>query len=635
MKKLNRFWQTVVAVLSAALVIFQMYTAGFGALQDIQQRSVHLFFVLTLCFILKPFSKKNPREGNVPWYDVILMLLAACCTVYVFINYPRFIWDPLQWLEPADMILAVVMVILILEASRRAIGLTFPIMAIILIAYAYFGEYIPGTLGHQQFSMTYTLQQLYHTTNGVWGSMVGTSASMLAMFSIFGALLATTGGAGTFLKIGLRYMGKYVGGSGKVAAVSSGLFGMVSGSPMSNVVATGTFTIPMMKESGYSSEWAGAISAVASTGGQIMPPMLGAGAFIMAQLLNINYIEIAKSAVIPAFLYYLSTFIAIHYYSKKMNIRGVDEKPSIAVSDYLVILAPLAVFLYFIIRAYTVTKAAFYATITGFVVCVILYGIDNKNAKACGKKSMELSYGLCINGASGIIDLATLLAGSQICISIISMTGLGTKLSGIIVNLGARSLFLSLFLSMLVCILLGMGLPPAPAYVLSISVLSSALVTLGLDLLAAHLFVFFFASLGTITPPVCAAVYVSSGIAQSNWFKTGLLSCLIVLPGLVIPYTFAYDPSLLLMGSMSNILIALITACMGIYMMAVGVAGYLDRPLHMAHRVIIVIGGVMLLIPSLKISITGLAIGATTYLLHRKGNGKNMVKFNETEKEKL
>lgn len=627
MKKLNRFWQTAVTVLSAALVIFQIYTAGFGALQDIQQRSIHLFFVLTLCFILKPFSKKHPREEKVPWYDILLVLLSACCTLYVFINYPRFIWDPLQWLSPVDMILAVVMVVLILEASRRAIGLTFPIMAVVLLAYAYFGEYIPGTLGHQQFSVTYTLQQLYHTTNGIWGSMVGTSASMLAMFSIFGALLATTGGAGTFLKIGLRYMGKYVGGSGKVAAVSSGLFGMVSGSPMSNVVATGTFTIPMMKESGYSSEWAGAISAVASTGGQIMPPMLGAGAFIMAQLLNINYIEIARSAVIPAFLYYLATFVAIHYYSKKMNIRGINEKPEISLSDYLVILTPLAVFLYFIIRSYTVTKAAFYATFAGFAVCSALYGIAQKDIKACGKKSLELSHGLCINGAAAILDLATLLAGAQICISIISMTGLGTKLSNIIVSLGAQSLLLSLFLSMLVCILLGMGLPPAPAYVLSISVLSSALVTLGMNLLAAHLFVFFFASLGTITPPVCAAVYVSSGIAQSNWFRTGLLSCLIALPGLVIPYTFAYDPSLLLMGSAGSILTALATACVGIYMMAVGVAGYLDRSVRMVYRIIMVIGGVMLLIPSLRISLAGLAIGVLSYLLHRKGIGDNIEKY--------
>ena len=445
---------------------------------------------------------------------------------------------------------------------------------------------------------------------------------MLAMFSIFGALLATTGGAGTFLKIGLRYMGKYVGGSGKVAAVSSGLFGMVSGSPMSNVVATGTFTIPMMKESGYSSEWAGAISAVASTGGQIMPPMLGAGAFIMAQLLNINYVEIAKAAIVPAFLYYLATFVAIHYYSKKMNIKGIDEKPSIAFGDYLVILAPLGVFLYFIIRAYTVTKAAFYATLVGFAVCLILYGIEKKDAGLLGKKTVTLGYDLCLNGASGIVDLATLLAGSQVCISVISMTGLGIKLSGIIVSLGAKSLLLSLFLSMLVCILLGMGLPPAPAYVLSISVLSSALVTLGMQLLPAHLFVFFFASLGTITPPVCAAVYVSSGIAPSNWFKTGLLSCMMALPCLVIPYTFAYNPSLLLIGSAGGILISFVTACVGVFFMAVAVAGYINRPILMPVRIAFVVGGIMLLVPSVVVSAVGLIIGLAGFVLYR---GKHIV----------
>ena len=281
MRKLTGFWKHVITLLSVALVVFQIYTAGFGVFPDIVQRSVHLFFVLTMLFLLKPV-KKGVSMDRVPWYDVACSLVCMFCTGYMICIYNQILWDPSQWISTLDKVCAVVLTVLILEASRRAVGLTFPVMAIFFLVYAFFGQMFPGTWAHKNFTFDQVFWNLYHTTNGIWGQMVGLSAGMLAMFGIFGAVLSITGGSQTFIKIAQKLTGRATGGPGKVALIASGLFGMISGSAMANVVATGTFTIPMMKDEGYDSEWSAAISAVGSTGGQIMPPIMGSAAFIMA-----------------------------------------------------------------------------------------------------------------------------------------------------------------------------------------------------------------------------------------------------------------------------------------------------------------------------------------------------------------
>lgn len=258
MRKLTGFWRHVVTVLSVALVIFQMYTSGFGVFPDIIQRSVHLFFVLAMLFLMMPATKKQKKSNKVPWYDIVLAVICMICTGYMILIYNQILWDPSQWINGFDRICAVVLTVLILEGSRRAVGLTFPIMAIFFLIYAAFGEMFPGVWAHKNFTFNQIFQNLYHTTNGIWGQMVGLSAGMLAMFGIFGAILSVTGGSQTFIRLAQKLTGKTVGGPGKVSLVASGLFGMVSGSAMANVVATGTFTIPMMKDVGYSKEWAAA-----------------------------------------------------------------------------------------------------------------------------------------------------------------------------------------------------------------------------------------------------------------------------------------------------------------------------------------------------------------------------------------
>ena len=614
MRKLTGFWNIFVKVLSVALILFQLYTTGVRVFSDIIQRSVHLAFVLTLVFIMKPMCK-NKDLDRVPWYDILFAVLSAVCCIYVTTIYGTIVYQPLQWISTLDKVFAVILVFLILEASRRSVGWTFPILAIAFLVYAYFGEIFPGVWRHQNFSFNKIFQTLYHNGTGIWGTMLGLSAGMLAMFSIFSAILAGTGGAETFIKMGQRIAGKSTGGSGKIAVIASGLFGLISGSAMGNVVATGVFTIPSMKRAGYSNEWAATIEAVASTGGQIMPPIMGAGAFIMAQLIGMNYLDIAKAAVIPAVLFYGSAFVAIHLVSLRDGIKGSDEKPFIKPTAYFTILVPLAVFMFFLLRGYTVTMGAFWATLLALLVYVICFFIETRHVKDTAKKTVGICFETCTKGASSIVEMCGILAGSQIVISLISLTGFATKLSSLIVALGQQNVFLCLVCSMLVCTLLGMGLPTTAAYVLGASVLSPALITLGISPLASHLFVFYYACLSAITPPVCVAVFMASGLAKSNWFKTGILACMIALPIFIIPYTFTYNSSLLMDGSLFNIVFATITGLVGVFLINFCTVGYIRSKINWFIRIGCIVGGILMLFPDVVPSLIGLAIGAVFFLI--------------------
>lgn len=614
MRQLTGFWDKLVKVLSVALVVFQLYTTGVRQFSDIIQRSVHLAFVLTLVFILKPM-RKNKCLDHVPWYDIVFAILAAASCIYVTTIYDVIVYQPLQWVSTLDKVFAVILVVLIIEASRRSVGWTFPILAIVFMIYAYFGEMFPGIWRHQNFSFNKIFQNLYHNGTGIWGTMLGLSAVMLAMFSIFSAILSGTGGAETFIKMGQRMTGNAVGGSGKIAVIASSLFGMISGSAMGNVVATGVFTIPSMKRAGYSSEWAATIESVASTGGQILPPIMGAAAFIMAQLIGESYLAIAKAAIIPAILFYVSCFIAIHLVSTRDKIRGENEKPAIKVTEYVTILVPLAVFLFYLLRGYTVTMGAFWATLLALLTYVICFYMESKDVKTTLHSTGKICFNTAIKGSNSIVEMCGILSGSQIVVALISLTGFATKLSSIIVTLGENSVFLCLLCSMFVCILLGMGLPTTAAYVLGASVLSPALITLGVAPLPAHLFVMYYACLSAITPPVCVAVFMASGLAKSNWFKTGCLSCMIALPIFVIPFTFCYNPALLLQGGAAQVVIAVITALLGVFFIDICTVGYLKDKVSVALRGLLLVGGILLLMPQYLPSAIGFVLGSIAFVL--------------------
>ena len=614
MRKLTGFWYKITVAMSIALILFQMYTAGFGVLPDIQQRSVHLFFVLTMIYIMKPL-KKGLHTDHVPWYDIILSVLSLVTTGYMILIYEKILWDPSQWVSSMDRIFSVILTLLVIEASRRCVGWTFPIMAAFFMFYAAFGQLFPGSWGHKNFGFDAIFWNLYHTTNGIWGQMVGLSAGMLATFSIFGAVLSETGGSQTFIKVAEKLTGKTVGGPGKVSLIASALFGMVSGSAMANVVATGTFTIPMMRKAGYDKEWSASISAVGSTGGQIMPPIMGSGAFIMAQLIGITYLSVAKSAIIPAILYYEGAFVALHFISKRLKIYGEVSQDKIDKYEALIIFIPLAVFIGFLAMGFTVTKGAFYSTLISLVTYAVCRLLSTGDSKEMIKDTGKLCFNTTMEGASGILTMAGLLAGAQVSIALISQSGFGVKLSSMIVNIGQNHLLLCLMLSMLVCFILGMGMPPTAAYVLAAAVLAPALTSLGLQPLVAHMFVFYYSCIGAITPPVCAAVFLASGIAESNWLKTGGLSVILAIPAFIAPFTFAYNPALLLQGNAFDMITGGLTAFIGVYFVGVAIAGYSSRNMNMLTRFLCFAGGICMVIPDNIVSLIGLAVSLAGFAL--------------------
>lgn len=438
MRKLTGFWDYVVKALSVCLILFQLYTTGVRLFSDMIQRSIHLAFVLTLVFILKP-ARKGHDLDHVPWYDVIFAAVSCASCLYVVSIYKTVVYNPLQWLSTVDKVFAVLLVILVLEASRRSVGWTFPVLGIAFLIYAFWGEAFPGMWAHQNFSFNKVFQSFYHGTTGIWGTMLGLSATMLAMFGIFGAILSGTGGAETFIKIGQRVAGRATGGSGKISVIASSLFGMISGSAIGNVVATGVFTIPSMQRAGYSKEWSAAIEAISSTGGQILPPIMGAAAFIMAQLIGVNYLTIAKAALVPAVLYYLSCFLSIHLVSKRDQICGEPDKPTIRVGEYLVILIPLGIFMFYLLRGYTVMMGAFWATIGAVVTYAVWFLVSEKSVGKCAGAMGKVCFTTAIKGTNSIVEMCGILAGSQITISLVSLTGFGVKLSDLIVSLGRES----------------------------------------------------------------------------------------------------------------------------------------------------------------------------------------------------
>ncbi|GHV40909.1 C4-dicarboxylate ABC transporter [Synergistales bacterium] len=613
MRTLSKTWNYIILAISIVIVLFQIYIAGFGVLDDAFQRSIHLAFILPLCFILKP-AYNSQKKDRVPIHDLLFSVIAVSACLYVAFMNNQMIWNVQKWYSVWDRFFAYTLCLLILEAGRRTVGYVFIVMAAFFLFYALAGPIFPGMWGHKAFSIEAIMQSMYHASSGMWGTMTGLAANLLAIFGVFGAMLSATGGAETFIRIGKRLVGNAVGGSGKVALISSGLFGMISGQPVANVMATGSFTVPMMKQDGYTPEWTAATVALGSTGSMIMPPIMGAGAFIMAQLIGVNYASVAKAAIFPAFLYYLGALFAIHYQSKKLQIFGSSSGnvEKVTPRQYIVIVIPIAIFLYLIINNYSTTLAACYATFTGVIVYLLCYLPLKKGVRACVAITGKSLKDICLESAKAMISMTTLMVSAQLVIVLINYSGFAVKLSNLIVSIGQDSLFLCLVLSMGVCIILGMGLPATASYIIGAAVLVPSLVQLGVATMPAHMFVFYYSALSNITPPVCSAVYVSSSIARSNWVKTGILSCMIALPVFIIPFAFIYcNGMLFLHGSgMGETVYAFVTAVVGVYAVSTGVAGYIGSNMSMTVRLLVVGAGIVMVTPFIIPSTVAIIVAA-------------------------
>ncbi|MEJ5229567.1 MAG: TRAP transporter permease, partial [Pseudothermotoga sp.] len=566
-----------------ATALFHLYTATVGILQPRLQRGMHLFLLLPMAFLLYPATKKSPRD-RFTVLDTILAVLSAIPSVYLMIynNSLNMRFERVDPLTTTQIVLGIIIIVLLLEAIRRAVV---PAMAILLIAmmgYVYIAPYLPGIFYNKPMKLGRFVEMFYLITDsGIYGSITGISATVVALFVIFGSFLEATGVGNYLTMVAARIAGRGPGGPAKIAVVGSGLFGSISGIAASNVYATGSFTIPMMKKMGYRPEFAGAVEAVASTGGIFMPPVMGAAAFIMAELTNIPYIKICWAALLGAIFYYVALGITVHLVALRDGLRGLpkEELPSwkkIVKETYL--LAPAVGLVYFLVKGYSPFMAAYYS-----IWISIAISFFKKETIMTPKRILSTLE----SSGKNMIIVALACAGAGIVISVLTYTGLGLGLASVITSLSGGNLILALIMVMITCLILGMGLPTTPAYIIAVTIAAPALLKMGVDVLKAHLFALYFAKLSEVTPPVCVASYCGASIAKADPMKVGFESWKLGLTGYLVGYIFVFNDALLMRGSLTQILAVIVLMTLISYLLAVAVAGYLKRKLQNFERIVV------------------------------------------------
>ncbi len=621
-----------IKILCIAFSAFHLYTAAFGAFAPQIQRSVHLGFVLTLVYLLYPARSKSNLSVLV-WYDVILAIMGAAVCGYIVYNYDTIVLEAGPPTD-LDLIFGIMTIALVLEATRRIVGLPIALVAFIFLLYALFGNYIPGIMGHKGFSISRVVGHMYLTTEGIFGMPLGVSASFVFLFVLFGAFLHSTGLGKFFIDLALAAAGKYVGGPAKVAVLASGFFGTISGSSVANTVSTGTFTIPLMRSVGYRPHFAGAVEAASSTGGQIMPPIMGAAAFIMAQFLGISYFEIAKTAIIPALLYYLAVGFMVHMEAKRLGLKGIPQE-RLPVTMHVLreggyLLVPIFVLIYLLMQGYTPLKSAYYCILTTVIISFLANNWKCHKENSLRHEPVTMSFIECNrlnikdvltameNGARLALGVAAACACTGIVIGVVTLSGMGLKLANAIVELSGNSFFLTLFLTMLASIVLGMGLPTTAKYIVLATIAAPAIKSFGVPDIAAHLFIMYFGILADLTPPVALAAYAAAGIAQSEPNKTGFTAVKLAFAGFLIPYIFCYNPGLLMIGATGlEVVFYVTTAAVGIMALSFANVGYWMRDLYFWERIPLVGAAVTLIIPGYFTDTIGIGIMLAVYLLQK------------------
>lgn len=604
-----------------AFAVFQLYTAGFGFLPDLKQRAVHIIFGLVLLFLFFAFKKRPKPESKVPLRDLLLIGIILVANINIFLVYERIYLAP-GFAVTKDLILGVLLSVIVLEATRRAVGWVLPALTVLAFCYIFASPYLPGILRFPGLPLEHVIESLYYSPNGIYGTITGVSATIVAVFILFGSLLLFTGGGDTFIDLALRVAGRFRGGPAKVAVIASTLFGTVSGSAVANVAITGNYTIPLMKRLGYSPHFAGGVESTASTGGMITPPIMGVGAFIMAEIIGIPYIKIIYYAIIPCLLFYTCLFAGVHFEALRLGLVGIpkEEIPqwkSILTWKRLVpLFVPILLLIALLVKGLSITGAGFYACVA-VMVLFLLSGFS-----LSGLKSRFLQIGRALSrGGQALVEIVAALVCVNMLINLLSLSGIALKVSGIITDVGEIAVLLGFLVAGIVPIVLGMGITPAASYILAAAIAAPALVKLGPDILQSHMFLFYFASLAPITPPVCLATYVAANIAQTPWVKVGLTAVRLGIVGFLIPFFFIIEPALLARGAPLDILLALVPAIIGASLVASGFFGYLTQKLNPFARLLYIAGGGLLLYPGQATDLLGIlvvGVGLVSPLLFRQ-----------------
>jgi TRAP transporter 4TM/12TM fusion protein len=533
-----------------ALVIgaFVFFTAAYGPYEAMVQRAIFLALVICLGLTQYPLGKDRPWRPVGLAVDLALVIVSLAACVYILLNSDR-IMSELPWATPLDMALTAGLVLAVLELARRTVGIIFPVLVLAGLGYAYFGASMPGALRHRGFDAYYITETVFLGDLGIWGMLTGVAATVIAAFVLFGSLLLHTGGGQAFIDLAMRLGGRQVGGAAKIATIASGLFGMVSGSSVANVATTGNFTIPMMIRLGYQRPFAAAVEAVASTGGQIAPPIMGAAAFVMAEIVGVPYSDIIRAALLPAILFYVSVFVTVHLVSVKRKLALVPEGELPAWSRILAPrhIGPVVAALLGLGAGFALGRSVATSAFYGIASLLVVFVATQAGRLSVPEMAKRILAGIEDTGR-GLVIIGILLAGAQVLVSMVNLTGAGVALSSAIVSLGGDSAPMVAIMVGLVCLVMGMGLPTTAAYVLVAAVLAPALTEVGFPVLSAHLFVFYFATISVITPPVCVAVFVASGIAKSNWMPTAIEAVRLGAMTYIVPFLLLVYPGLLLEG---------------------------------------------------------------------------------------
>ena len=623
--------------LACCASLFHLYNLGISMMNMWQYRLLHVCFAAILVFFSQPLLKKEKHKVLDEVLNYLCIAVVILVAAYIIINRTRLEMYMSFAATKMDAFICVLGVLMVLEFTRRANGAAMPILALVFVAYAMLGHYIPGLLGHGGYSLQRIATYLF-SVDGIFGTSVGTSATYVILFVIFGSVLEGTGGGRLFIDAAIRGLGMFRGGPAKAAVVSSALMGMISGSSAANVVTTGAFTIPLMKEVGYRKDFAGSVEAVASTGGQIMPPIMGAGAFLMAEALGVPYMEVAKAAVIPAIMYFGSVFISVDLEAVKTGLRGMkkEELPNLKATfaTYGLLMIPLVTLISMLVFTnYSVIRACLVCTL----MCLVL-ALVRKGTRYNVRGFIEIMAG----GMKDSLGVIAACACAGIVVGILTMTGLGNKLVTVILQVANGHLILALFLVMIVTIILGMGLPTTASYIVCSSVVVPALIKMGLEPLPAHMFVFYFACLSAVTPPVAIAAYAAAGISGGDVNKTGWTAFRLALVAFIIPYMFVYSNALLMMGDGLTVVRSLLTACVGVYLFSSGMSGWYVHRTSWVIRVALLVASLLLIDQGAITDVIGFAMAVVIWLFQKfMDKGKNdeafrakMANINSEERKK-
>ena len=595
-----RLATTAIAI---SMALYHMWAIAFGTPEAILFRGMHLLFALTLVFLI--YRRLTADDGKPPaLLDYALIALSAAPILYLFFNYD-YIINRIFYIDEltnADMIFGTILTLIVLEATRRVIGWALPITAFIFLAYGLF----VARLDPMQM-----LDQLFMTTEGIFGIPLSVSATYVVIFVLFGAFMERTGTGQLFMDFAMALTGHTAGGPGKVAIVSSSLFGTVSGSAVANVMVTGQISIPLMKRTGFRPPFAAAVEAVASTGGQIMPPIMGAAAFVMAEFLAVSYGQVIVWAVIPALLYYLACFAAVHFEARRYKLLGMprSELPRLGavMRERGHLFIPVAIILGVLYAGYSAPMAALAGTLSCFPVAAL------RRSTRVYVTPLNVIEALS-DGARNTLSIALACAAAGIVIAVVTLSGLGIVFTQFVVRLAQDTLLLALVLTMIAGIILGMGIPTTPAYIIMTALLVPAIVKLGVVTPAAHLFAFYFAILSAITPPVALAVYAAAGLARSDLWSSGLAAVKLGAAGFIVPFMFVYEPALLMIGDWPTILMSCVTASAGVIFFAAGLHGYFLAPTLLWQRIALVAAGLGLIKPGLWTDLFGASMLAVVVI---------------------